>query len=420
MVTLAVDDAPTPAVEAELARRRRLFAVLGLLLMAPLMIWIYRPAAHGLDVIGYPLGRDFINVWAGPQLAFGGKLATLFDFHAYRLAISDLFGRPLPFHSWVYPLYALPLFWPLGQLPYFVALALWTFGLFAVFAAVVLRQIAPGHRLSALIILACAPGCLINVVGGQNGFLSAALLIGGILVLDRRPVLAGVLFGLLTFKPHLGLVLPFALIALRAWRTIAAAATTAIILVAISLLMFGVEPWRQYLAATGALETLAFTRFDGFIRFMMISVTASARVFGVPLPVALGLQAAVSLPVLVAACWAVRRTADPCRRAFVLVTAAPLLTPYVFNYDFPMLAAVQVWMLYGRLPWRPEWSVLNLIGWSAPVALMYTAMLGLGLAPAVLVLMFWASVQEAVRAPIPAGVGAAPANALPWPRSAGA
>jgi hypothetical protein len=415
MVRLAAD---APAPEAELGHRRRLFAVLGLLLMAPLMIWIYRPAAHGVDVVGYPLGRDFINVWAGPQLAFGGKLATLFDFDAYRLAISHLFGRPLPFHSWVYPLYALPLFWPLGQLPYFVALAVWTFGLFAIFAVVVLRQIAPEHRLSALIVLACAPACLINVVGGQNGFLSAALLIGGILALDRRPVLAGLMFGLLTFKPHLGLVLPFALIALRAWRTMAVAALTALALVALSLVMFGVEPWRQYLAATGALETLAFTRFDGFIRFMMISVTASARVFGVPLSAALALQAIVSLPVLVAACWAVRRTADPCRRAFVLVTAAPLLTPYVFNYDFPMLAAVQVWMLYGRLPWRPEWSALNLVGWAAPVALVYTAMLGLGIAPAIMILIFWVGVHEAVRAPDPAGAGAAREGALPWPRSA--
>ena len=383
------------------------------------MIWIYRPAPHGLDVVGYPIGRDFINVWAGPQLAFNGKLATLFDFDAYRIAISDLFGRPLPFHSWVYPLYSLPLFWPLGQLPYFVALAVWTFGLFAAFAAIVLRQIAPEHRLSALIVLACAPGCLINVAGGQNGFLSAALLIGGVLALDRRPLLAGLLFGLLTFKPHLGLVLPFALIALGAWRAIAAAAVTTVALVVMSLLIFGLEPWHQYLAATGALETLALTRFDGFIRFMMISVVASARIFGVPLSAAMALQAAVALPVLIAACWAVRRTADPCRRAFVLVAAAPLLTPYIFNYDFPMLAAVQVWMLYGRLPWRPEWSALNILAWSAPVALMYTAMLGLGLAPAIMILVFWASVLEALRGPAHAGVAAGAGEpALPWQRSA--
>ena len=403
---------PAEPIEAQLADRRRFYALLGVSLMIPLMIWIYRPAAHGLDVVGYPLGRDFINVWAGPQLAFGGQLAALFDFDAYRLAISDLFGQPLPFHSWVYPLYELPLFWTLGQIPYFVALAAWTVGLFAVFAAMTVRQIAPQHRVAALIVLACAPACLINVVGGQNGFLSAALLIGGILVLDRRPMLAGLLFGLLTFKPHLGLVLPFALVALRAWRTIAVAAATAVVMVAASLLIFGVEPWRQYLAATGALETLALTRFDGFIRFMMISVVASARVFGVPLPIALAIQAAIALPVLVAACWAVRRTSDPAARAFVLVAAAPLLTPYVFNYDFPMLAAVQVWMLFGRLPWRPEWSALYLIVWAAPVALMYTAMLGLGVAPPILILFFWASVQAAVGGRVDAGLSRATAEPL--------
>src|SRR5207237_7780874 len=90
--------------------------------------------SNGLDVAGYQIGRDFINVWSGPQLAFGGKLATLFDLRAYHAAIGELFGQPLRFHNWGYPLFTLPAFWPLAQLPYFAALAVWTFGLFGIFA----------------------------------------------------------------------------------------------------------------------------------------------------------------------------------------------------------------------------------------------------------------------------------------------
>jgi hypothetical protein len=104
----------------------------------------------------------------------------------------------------------------------------------------------------------------------------------------------------------------------------------------------------------------------------------------------------VALPVLVAACWAVRRTTDPCRRAFVLAAAAPLVSPYVFNYDLPALAAVQVWMLAGRLPWRREWAVLSFAAWATPLALMYSGLLQVAIAPPILLLMFCASVREAV------------------------
>jgi hypothetical protein len=413
MVTPAARD----AVDATLAPRRWLYAVVGVALMAPWMIYIYWPVAHGLDVTGHPIGRDFINIWVGPQLAFGGKLHALFDFPAYQRAIGDLFGHSLPFHTWVYPLYTLPAFWPLGKLPYFVALAVWTFGLFALFACVTLREIAPDKRLAALLVLALAPASLINTVGGQNGFLTAALLLGGILALDRRPILAGVLFGLLTFKPHLGLVLPLVLITLGAWRVIASACVVAAALVAMSIAMFGTEPWLAYLHSSSALQVAAFEHFNGFFKFMMTSVLAGGRTFGLSVPASLAIQAVVSLVVVVTACWAVRRTQDPCRRAFVLAAAAPLVTPYAFNYDLTALAAVQVWMLCGRLPWRPQWSALGLLGWSAPLLLMYGNIFGLGIGPVILILMFWASVQEAVRVPDGAGMAVGSAAARQEPAS---
>ncbi len=395
----AVVTAPSATVAA-LARRRNLYAVLGLVLVAPLLILIYRPAAHGLDVTGHQIGRDFIGVWAGPQLAFGGKLAVLFDLEAYPEAISALFGQPLPFHNWGYPLFTLLTFWPLAQLPYFVALAVWTFGLFAVFAAVTLREVAPGARRAALIALACAPACLINAIGGQNGFLSGALCLGGMLLLDRRPLVAGMLFGLLTFKPHLGVVLAFGLVALGAWRAIASAVVTAALLVAVSVAAFGIEPWRQYLEVTSAFQVELLERFHGFYTFMMTSVVAGVRTIDVPYRAALVIQAAVSLSVLAGACWGVRRTSDPCRRVFVLAAATPLVTPYAFNYDLTWLAAVLVWMLSSRLPWRPEWSALALLGWVLPLASMYAAMLGIAIAPLILLLLFWASLREASAAPV--------------------
>jgi hypothetical protein len=341
----------------------------------------YWPAGEGLDVIGYPLGRDFINVWSGPQVAFGDKVSALFDLRGYHEAIGRLFGTPLPFHNWGYPLFTLPAFWPLAQLPYFWALTVWTVGLFAIFAAIVLGEVEPERRRQALLLLVFTPACLINMIGGQNGFLSAVLFLGGVLNIDRRPILAGALIGLLTFKPHLGIVLPFALVALGAWRVIASAAVTALALVAASTAIFGVDAWRDYFAVVGPYQTLLLQNFEGFYTNMMVSVLASARKMGVPYSLALGVQVTVSLCVIAVAMWAVRRIADPCARAFLLVSATLLATPYAFNYDMTALGAVLVWVMVGRLPHRAEAGPAYVLAWLAPPATMMLALFESNLGP---------------------------------------
>src|SRR3954463_6190588 len=106
---------------------RVFFPGLSILLFVPILVTNYWPDGNGVDVVGYPIGRDFINVWVGPRLAFGDQLWKLFNLQAYHAAIGTEFGQPLPWHNWGYPLFVLLAFWPLAQLPYFAALALWTF-----------------------------------------------------------------------------------------------------------------------------------------------------------------------------------------------------------------------------------------------------------------------------------------------------
>src|SRR6185295_1703313 len=79
------------------------------------------------------------------------------------------------------------------------------------------------------------PATLWNLTAGQNGFLTAALIGGTLTLMERRPTLAGICLGLLTYKPHFGLLFPVALIAAGQWRVIAFAAATALALAAASL-----------------------------------------------------------------------------------------------------------------------------------------------------------------------------------------
>ena len=376
---------------------RIVFPILSVLVCVRLLTAAYWPAEGGLDVAHHQIGRDFINTWAGPQLAFSGRLGLLFDFDAYQAAISELFGAPLPWHAWSYPLFCLFLFWPLAQLPYFAALAAWTFGLFAIFAAMTLSRVERSALPLLLLLLLLAPATLINAAGGQNGFLTACLLVGGILLLDRRPVLAGILFGLLTYKPHLGLVVPFVLLALGAWRTIAAATVTAILLMAASVALFGLEAWRSYFQVTAGLQVRVLEQFSDFGPLMVTSVMVGvARTFGVSLQTGITAQIAVAVPVIALAVWAIRQTSDPARRAFVLVTATLLATPYAMVYDFCALTAVMAWRLFRPQPLGALRTAIILVAWLMPVGAMYLNMFDLGLAPLALIAVFAIAVRDAV------------------------
>jgi hypothetical protein len=288
---------------------------------------------------------------------------------------------------------------------------------------VVRSRIEQSMRPLALALLVLAPATLINGLSGQNGFLTACLLIGGILLLDRRPVLAGILFGLLTYKPHLGVAVPFVLLALGAWRTIAAATTTAILLIAASVALFGLDAWRSYFQVTAGLQVRVLEHFSDFGPLMVTSVMVSvARTFGVSLQAGLAAQIAAAVPVIVLAVWAVRQTSDPARRAFVLVTATLLATPYAMVYDFCALTAVMAWRLFRPQPLGAVRTAIILVAWLMPVGAIYLNKFDLGLAPLAVLAVFAIAVRDAVaeapsrrwvrfgRAPALSGPSAAPSR----------
>jgi hypothetical protein len=399
----------------DLTFRHFLYPFISLVLVGPvLLMWGYWPTLGGTDIAGYEIGRDFINLWVAPQLAFGGHLSTLFDLTGFHAAVGAMFGHPLPFTTWSYPLYTLPAFWLLAQLPYFWALTVWLFGFLALLAVIVLSEIKPSQRAAALVVLLLSPGSLITIVGGQCGPFVATLTIGGILLMDRRPIVAGVLFGFLAFKPQMAVVIPFALLALGAWRAIFSAAVTVLALVALSVALFGLDAWQHYFEINGAYLVSAHREFHDSFKYMVASAFAVARMIGVSYPVGLAIQSVVTAITIATASWAVRRTNDPCERAFVLVTAAPLATPYVFAYDLVGVAAVLVWLLFGRLSWRPEWSGVCLLAWIAPPAMMLLGPLGVPVMPLALIALFVMSVRTTGQTqPAPS---AAVANApLPQP-----
>lgn len=352
-----------------------LFAALSLLLAASTIAAYYWPASNGLDITGNQIGRDFINTWAGPQLAFAGRAASLYDLEIYNKAISELFGTPLHLHNFSYPPHGVILFWPFAQLPYWAALTLWLLTTFAALAAVMLSQLPRNQHAAAVALLVVSPAVVINTLSGQNGCLSGALLLGGLILMDRRPLLAGVLFGLLAYKPHLGLILVAILLARGAWRTIGAASITTVSLVALSIALFGLEPWQMFATNTSAFQLYLLQVWKGFYVNMMPTWFAVFRFQGASYETAMALQLVLSITVIASTVWAVRKAEDPAIHGLIAAAATPLALPYAFNYDLPALAVACVWIMLGRIPVSsPTHSIpthwIMGLAWFAPLLCM--------------------------------------------------
>ena len=74
------------------------------------------------------------------------------------------------------------------------------------------------------------------------------------MALDRRPILAGVLLGLLSYKPQFGVMIPLVLIASTRWRAFTSAAATVLVLVIVTTLAFGADIWQAFA------DSMPFTR----------------------------------------------------------------------------------------------------------------------------------------------------------------
>ena len=199
-------------------RKLLIYSCVGIVFAFPIIWGFYWPADALYDIANHPLGRDFVNVWSAPRIAAHYGVLALSNVDEYYAYVVELFRSGITGYVWSYPPDMLLLATPFSLLPYWPALIVWTLSGFAIYAVVVLSRLAPDDRGVGLLFLVLAPATMVNVIGGQNGFFTAALLLGALTLLDCRPLTAGLLLGLLTIKPQLGLLLPLSLVAIGAWH----------------------------------------------------------------------------------------------------------------------------------------------------------------------------------------------------------
>jgi hypothetical protein len=289
--------------------------------------WILGPDGKGV-------ASDFVNVWAAGKLVLQGNQSLAYDWPTHKAVEDIAVGHAFPgYFGWHYPPPFLAVAALTALVTYAAAYILWLTATLPAYIVVVRRIV--GDRTGYLLALAF-PAILSNCIVGQNGFLTAGLIGGALLTIERRPVLAGVFIGLLTYKPHLGLLFPVALIAAGCWRTFASAAVTALLMAAGSWVAFGTETWIAFFASIP--HTSQAFLSDGWANFGKLqTLFGLARAAGVPESVAWTLQGTLALATAIAVALIWRSRAAFEIKAAALGVGVLLTTPYLYTYDLVVL-----------------------------------------------------------------------------------
>jgi alpha-1,2-mannosyltransferase len=320
--------------------RLRLWAVVVLVASAAGLLYVVVTAHGVIDSQGRPLGTDFSLVYAAGSLVLDGHPVAAFDPATLFAREQAIFGGQTQFYPWIYPPFFLALAALLALVPYGLALLTWQGATLVAYLAAIRAILGrSGTEIDRLwVLLAVAfPAVFVNIGHGHNGFLTAALLAGGLVLLDRRPVAAGVLFGLIAYKPQFGILIPLVLVVTGRWRTFAAAAATVAALALAATLAFGADVWPAFLQSSRFARTEVLEA-GGTGWHKIQSVFAWARMWGAGVPLAYALQGAVTVAVAVALARLWRAREDFAHQAAALAIATILATPYSLDYDLMVLA----------------------------------------------------------------------------------
>jgi hypothetical protein len=341
---------------------------------------------------GY-LGRDFVNTWTGAKLA-------LADLQAYAQAVAKLFG--MEFHPavvWSYPPAFLLLVSPLGLLGYVAAFAAYMGVTGAAFLIAGTPSTKTPPRWLTAVALAVSPASIDTLVFGQNSYVASALLVGGMRLIRSSPVISGILLGGLVIKPQLGIVVPFALVAMHAWRALAAAATCALFLACASIFAFGVEAWEKFFSVTVPMQHSLLMRLDGPFATMLASAFYTFVQLGAGVTAALWLQSITAAAAIAAVALVCRRSSDPPLLILAVAAAQLLATPYVLQHDLTALtAALGLYLAARRDPGRAEFLLL-MLGWMAAPLTRILDLAGLPFVPLIFGGLLALAVARALRRP---------------------
>ncbi len=330
---------------------------------------------------GQVVGRDFLHSWIAVNLAGEGKYNDIYNPELLVSHSPDEVKKTGVAFNFAYPPQTLVLLQPLSNFNYITSLVLWS--IFSVLCYV-LSSLVFQRKFSNVVFVLVAPTTFLNISMGQNGLFTAALLISGIMLLDNKPRLSGVLFGILTIKPHLGILIPVALIVGGYKKSFLWAVISTVFIFILSLLIFGVEVWEAWINNSPWVYAKNFIESGtGVALFMQPSPFMSIRLLFNDIEMAWSIQVLSAIFSSVCVLYTFKNSKCLELKASVLITATYLVSPYIHSYDMAALSMVIIWQIrkgfengfmYGE-------KTLLMVAWLTPLIMMSIGYLGYPIFP---------------------------------------
>jgi arabinofuranan 3-O-arabinosyltransferase len=287
------------------------------------------------DDKGLGIPTDFVNVWSAGKLVLDGHPAWAYDWAIQKQVQVAVLGQSYEGNfAWHYPPPFLLVASLLAHFPYAVAFIGWA--AISLVPYLAMMRVIVGRPFGLLLAVA-VPMAFNNVLVGQNGFLTAALIGGTLYLMPARPILSGICLGLLSYKPQYGLLFPLVLIAASQWTVFFTAAVVAVAMALASWLAFGAESWQAFFHWM-PMFSQAFLTEGKAPWWKMQSLFALVRTFGGTEQLAWIFHwiFAVAVAVVLTLMW--RSRVRYSVKAAALATGTLLTTPYLFMYDMTVLA----------------------------------------------------------------------------------
>jgi len=315
------------------------------------------------------LGRDFLNLWMYGVAAFEPDSSRFYDLVTYNHELANMLGPGYPGQNWPNPPTALVVMAPFGLLSYFPALLAWFSVSGLAFYLAGRREVGDWRTLAIVLV---SPAALMCVLSGQSSLLTTAALLAIFACLDERPIAAGVLIGLLTVKPQLGILFPFALIASKRWKVFFAAAATALVLFAASVAIGGIDGWQDYVTKALPLQREVLQDAAGTAMPFQPSIFMNIRgVVGNHAGEIIQFAFALAAIAAVASAFRLRPSGDPRTLQALFFACTVSASPYMGAYDLLPLTFAAVALIAEEKLDGTGRRLAQLVFWTPALQLLF-------------------------------------------------
>ena len=329
--------------------RLTFYSIIFLIIYISIVVGLYIRSKQTTENDGFTVGIDYMILYTAGKTAIVGHASQIYDSPNQQAIIRETIGFDMPddMHWFYPPTFLLGIVSVFSTIPFEASYILWlaTTLTLAVLACTIMVSRKKNLALMAL----SFPAVMHNFRWGQNGFLSTALLGAGIGFMETNPILAGLMFGLLTYKPWLALFPFLILLVARKWKVLGWSIFFSVLTVILSFFVYGAETWRAFFHQLFYTGPSLFTSIWENTAAIQPSMQTALRLFGIngtPLYIILLIIGIATTCLVIYVFQATNRLS---LRGSAMVLGIFAVVPYFIEYDLMLLCIPTILLIYDCL-----------------------------------------------------------------------